>query len=170
LQAPLPAPACACGHRRVCDRRIDRDLSERAVGQQIHLAAHSRPRHSAPGATTRFDYQAVDASRRRLFIAHLGDSTLDVIDLSSFHVIATVPHLDQVHGVTVAPDLARVFATATGSTELVTIDETANREIARTPTGSFSDGVADDPEDRLVFVSNKDDGTLTVVGAAASAR
>ncbi len=118
-----------------------------------------------PGHATRFDYQSVDEANRKLYIAHLGDSTLDIVNLDTLHVSGRVPHVADVHGVAVASDLHRVFATATGTNELVTIDTTTNRVLHRTPTGAFPDGVAYDPDDGLVFVSNKTDGSVTVVNA-----
>src|SRR5437762_5619173 len=57
-----------------------------------------------PGNPTRFDYQAIDQAARRLYVAHLGDSTLDVVDLDSSRVVATVTGLRDIHGVAVAPD------------------------------------------------------------------
>src|SRR5262249_51360028 len=44
-----------------------------------------------PGDTTRFDYQWLDTVTRRLYIAHLGDSSLVVFDLDSGKVIHEVP-------------------------------------------------------------------------------
>src|SRR5262249_31223022 len=87
-------------------------------------------------------YQSVDADRRRLYVAHLGDSTLDVIDLDTLTVSATVPDIAGVHGVLAAPEIGRVFASATGTNELVTLDASTNQVIGRTPTGSFPDGIA----------------------------
>jgi DNA-binding beta-propeller fold protein YncE len=120
---------------------------------------------SLPGHPTRFDYQTVDTAGRRLYIAHLGDSTLDTIDLDSLRVVASVPEISEIHGVAVAPNLGRVFATATGTNELVTIDTATNRIVARTPTGDFPDGVAYDRDDALVFVSDKNAGSITVISA-----
>jgi YVTN family beta-propeller protein len=119
-----------------------------------------------PGGTTRFDYASVDTNGRKLYIAHLGDSTLDVVDLDTLHVAAVVPRIADIHGVALAADRGRVYATATGDDELVTIDSTTNQVIARTPTGDFPDGVAYDPDDALVFVSDKNGGSITVVSAA----
>ncbi len=138
-----------------------------------HTAAASTARLSLarfrdvrlPGHATRFDYQTVDESNRKLYIAHLGDSTLDIVDLDTLHVNGRVPHIADVHGVAVASDLGRVYATATGTNELVTIDTTTNQLVDRTPTGAFPDGVAYDHDHRLVFVSNKNDGTVTVINA-----
>lgn len=123
-----------------------------------------------PGGVSRFDYEAVDSAARRLYIAHLGDSTLDVVDLDASRVVTTVSDLAAVHGVAVAPDRQRVYATATGTNELAVIDTRTNAVIARVATGRFPDGVAYDADDGLVVVSDKNDGTLTVIDAKLNAR
>ena len=115
------------------------------------------------GRSSRFDYQSADAPGRRLYVAHLGDSTLEVIDLDALTVVATVPDIADVHGVLAVPEVGRVFASATGTNELVTLDASTDQVIARTPTGQFPDGVGYDPRDDLVLVSNKDAGSETVV-------
>jgi DNA-binding beta-propeller fold protein YncE len=119
-----------------------------------------------PGRPTRFDYQAVDLGPRRLYVAHLGDSSLDVVDLDTLRVVAIVRDINEIHGVAVAPELGVVFASATGADELVSIDSSTNRVTKRTPTGDFPDGVAVDRDDAMVAVSNKDDGSLTFVSAS----
>jgi DNA-binding beta-propeller fold protein YncE len=52
-----------------------------------------------------------------------------------------------------------------GDNELVTIDSATNLLIARTPTGDFPDGVAYDPDHALLYVSDKNAGSITVVSA-----
>lgn len=116
-----------------------------------------------PGGTTRFDYQSIDAAARRLYIAHLGDSTVLVVDLDTLHTVATIRNIADVHGVLAVPELNRVFATATGTNEVVTIDATTDRIVDRTPTGEFPDGLAYDPDHDLVVVSNKDAGSETII-------
>jgi DNA-binding beta-propeller fold protein YncE len=115
------------------------------------------------GRSSRFDYQSADAPGRRLYVAHLGDSTLEVIDLDALSVVATVPDIADVHGVLAVPEIGRVFASATGTNELVTLDASTDQVIARTPTGQFPDGVGYDPRDDFVLVSNKDAGSETVL-------
>jgi DNA-binding beta-propeller fold protein YncE len=115
-----------------------------------------------PGRSTRFDYQSVDAPGHRLYVAHLGDSSIDVVDLDTFTVVAHVPDLSEVHGVLAVPELGRVFASATGTNELVTLDASTDQVIARAPTGRFPDGIAYAPPDDLVLVSNKNDGSETI--------
>lgn len=120
---------------------------------------------SLPGGTTRFDYQSIDVGGRRLYLAHLGDDTVDVVDLEDPEHIETITGIARVHGVATAPDLGLAYATATGTNELVIIDTAANRIVERVPVGEFPDGIAYDPDHGLVLVSNKDDGTVTVADA-----
>jgi DNA-binding beta-propeller fold protein YncE len=93
------------------------------------------------GRSSRFDYQSIDAPGRRLYVAHLGDSALEVIDLDALAVVATVPEIADVHGVLAVPEIGRVFASATRTNALVTVDASTNQVVARTPTGKFPDGV-----------------------------
>ncbi len=95
-----------------------------------------------PGTPSRLDYQDVDPVRRRSFVVHLGASRIDVVDLDSLRVVGTVEGVGSVHGVRVAPDIGRVFASATASNEVLTIDAESLAVLARAPTGAFPDGLA----------------------------
>jgi len=123
-----------------------------------------------PGGTTRLDYQDLDPRTQRLYIAHLGDGTVDVVDTARLDVVATIDDLDAVHGIRLAPDLHRLYASATGSDEVATIDTTTNQVITRAPTGDFPDGIAYDPDTRKVYVSNANDRAETVVDAQTGQR
>ncbi|TMK63919.1 MAG: hypothetical protein E6G60_07600 [Actinobacteria bacterium] len=122
---------------------------------------------SLPGRATRFDYQSIDERSRRLYLAHLGDSTVVAVDLDRLAAVASVPGVTDVHGIIAAPDLFRVFATATGANELVAIDPDSHRVVARERTGEFPDGVGYDPFHHVVAVSNKDAGSVTLFHAPA---
>lgn len=115
------------------------------------------------GGRERFDYQSIDATRHLLAIAHLGSSQVVLFDLQTRTIRATVDDVSDVRGVLAVPELGRVYAAATGSHELVTIDIDTQAVVARTLIGSFPDGVAYDPATRRVFVSDGD--ALTVVDA-----
>jgi DNA-binding beta-propeller fold protein YncE len=107
-----------------------------------------------PGRTSRFDYQAVDDASRRLYIAHLGDSSLLVFDLDAQRVAAEIPGLPSVHGVIAAPERHLVFATATGEKTLAFIDDTTWSVRSRVDAGEYPNGLAYDPGSDRVFVSN----------------
>ena len=116
-----------------------------------------------PGAASRFDYQWLDAVNRRLYIAHLGDSSLVVFDLDARQVIHEVPHLASVHGVVAAPALHLVFATATADRTLALIDDQTFEVKSRVPAGAYPNGLAFDPKSEKVFVSNNTGAGVGVV-------
>jgi DNA-binding beta-propeller fold protein YncE len=118
-----------------------------------------------PDSPSRFDYQDVDPTRRRLYVAHLGASKVDVVDLDQLTAVGAVDDVSDVHGVRVAPDLGVVFASATGSDEVVGIDADTLGLRFRAAAGDFPDGLAYGPTNGFVFVSNKSSGTLSVLDA-----
>jgi hypothetical protein len=107
-----------------------------------------------PGHPSRFDYQAVDPAARRLYITHLGDGSLIVFDLDGQRVLQEVPDLPSVHGVVAAPELHRVFATATAQKTLAIIDDQTWQVQSRAPAGEYPNGLAFDPASGRVFVSS----------------
>ncbi len=121
-----------------------------------------------PGGATRFDYQWLDPVNRRLYLAHLGDSSLVVVDLDTGKVIHEVPHLASVHGVVAAPALHLVFATATADKTLALIDDETFEVKARVPAGDCPNGLAFDATTEKVFVSNNKGAGVAVVDVKAA--
>lgn len=118
-----------------------------------------------PGGASRLDYASVDSQSHRLYIAHLGGGLVIVFDTKTRHVVKTIA-APGAHGVLAVPALGRVFATATDSHKLLTIDERTLKVIASAPAGDYPDGIAWDPDRRRVYVSDETGGILTVFGAA----
>jgi DNA-binding beta-propeller fold protein YncE len=121
-----------------------------------------------PGHSTRFDYQAIDPVNRRLYIAHLGDSSLVVFDLDGQRVIQEVAGLASVHGVVAAPAQHLVFATATAEKTLALIDDRTLQVQARVAAGEYPNGLAYDPGSNRVFVSNNSGLGVGVVDAGTA--
>jgi DNA-binding beta-propeller fold protein YncE len=78
----------------------------------------------------------------------------------------TGPGLSQVHGVLVVPGLHRVYATATGTNRVVRIDEDTGRVLGGTATGAYPDGLAYDPANGTIWITNESGGSETIVDAA----
>src|SRR5689334_18506568 len=62
------------------------------------------------GAAVRFDYQSLDATNNRLYIAHMDAGQLVVFDTKTRSVMATLPGFPDVHGVIAVPEMNRVYA------------------------------------------------------------
>ena len=123
-----------------------------------------------PGNSSRFDYESLDLSRHRLFIAHLGASEVLIFDTQKRQVIGRIENVSNVHGVLVIPELHRVYASATGTNEVVAIDEDSLEITARMPGGRYPDGMAYAPDVHKLYVSDETGETETVIDTASNLR
>lgn len=123
-----------------------------------------------PGDSTRLDYQTLDESRHLLFVAHLGDGAVIVVDARTSHVVKVVGDVSAVHGVLAIPELDMTYASATGTNEVVAIDESTLKIRARMAGGVYPDGMAFDPVTRRLFVSDEHGATETVIDAKTNRR
>jgi sugar lactone lactonase YvrE len=116
-----------------------------------------------PGNPTRFDYQDIDPTRGQLVIAHMDDSSVLIVSLADGSTLKELPGVGTVRGVLAASEIGRIFATAEATDELVMIDSTSLTEMGRAPTGSAPDGIAWDPTDKVVAVSDQGDGAVSLI-------
>jgi DNA-binding beta-propeller fold protein YncE len=122
------------------------------------------------GGTTRFDYQSLDSSSGRLYIAHLGSDLMTVFDVNQQTIIGEVKDLKRVHGVLAVPELHRVYASATGTNELAVIDDQSLSIVARVPAGDYPDGIAYASKANKIYVSDLHGKTDTVIDAKSNQR
>ncbi len=115
-----------------------------------------------PGPSNRFDYMSIDQKSGRLYISHMDGDMLLVFDMHRRKVVAQIP-APGVHGVLAVPQLGRVFASATNAREVLTIDAGTESVLASAPAGRYPDGLAYDPRERHVFVSDESGGVETVI-------
>jgi hypothetical protein len=85
-----------------------------------------------PGSTSRWDYASLDPSTGRLYLAHLGGSSVTVFDTKNQQVVTDITGIASAHGVIAVPQLKRVYATATGDNQVVAIDTQSLQILGRT--------------------------------------
>jgi len=134
--------------------------------------------------TSRFDYQSLDPATGRLAVSKMGSGKLLVFDARSQSVISELPGFPKTTGVLMVPELRKIYVSvpgaglsaslsvalgmagmSKGSGAVAILDAGSLKEIARLPAGVFPDGIAYDPKDRRVFISDEMGGGLTVIGA-----
>jgi DNA-binding beta-propeller fold protein YncE len=108
-----------------------------------------------PGAAVRFDYQSLDTSQGRLYIAHMNANQLVVFDVKKRAVIANLDGFSSVHGVWAVPELGRVYASTTGEHAVTVVDMATLKSIARIGRIKYPDGIAYAPEAKRLFVSDE---------------
>ena len=116
------------------------------------------------GAAIRFDYTSLDPTTNKLWISHMNASQLLAFDVRTRKIVKTIP-APGVHGVISVPSLGRVFASATDAHEVFTINAKTGAVLARAPAGAYPDGLAYDPVERHVFISDETGGVETVINA-----
>lgn len=109
------------------------------------------------------DYESIDSVRRMLYIAYLGADEVIAFGLDANKIVAHIRDLPNVHGTLAIPQLNRLYASATGTNQVASIDERSLRVVARIAGGDYPDGIAYDPSDNKIFVSDEHGGTDTVI-------
>jgi len=134
--------------------------------------------------TSRFDYQSFDPTTSRLYIAGMSEGKLLVFDARAQMVVASLAGFPKVTGVLAVPALHKIYASvpgagigaalsvalgmagiSTGIGKLVVVNDVSLNEIARLPAGVFPDGIAYDPDDHKIFVSDELGRAIFVVDA-----
>ena len=164
--------ACATSHTQPA---ANAQPNQPATESQANTAAASLPLRvladvPLTGGTTRFDYQSLDSSSGRLYIAHLGSDLMTVFDVNKQTIVGDVKDLKRVHGVLAVPALHRVYASATGTNELAVIDDQSLSIIARVPAGDYPDGIAYASKANKIYVSDLHGKTDTVIDAKTNQR
>jgi DNA-binding beta-propeller fold protein YncE len=134
--------------------------------------------------TNRADYQSFDPTSGRLYIAKMGAGKLLVFDTTQNKLIAERDGFPKVTGVLAVPELHRIYASvpgaglvpsifvglgmaglSSGRGAIAILDTTDLHEIARLPGGVFPDGIAYDPKERRIFVSDELGSAVLVIDA-----
>ena len=122
-----------------------------------------------PGRAARFDYQSLDPTTGRLWIAHMGADEVLAFDVRARQVVARVPDMPGATGVRAVPALQRVFVALSASHEIAVLDASSGRVLARVPGGRFPDGLAYAPLARKLFVSDEYGRQELVIDVPSSA-
>jgi len=128
-----------------------------------HLAATWKP-----GGEGGWDYLTVDALAHRLYIART--NRVQVLDTESGSLVGEVPGLDGAHGVALAPEFGRGFATSGKSGTVIVFDlKTLQPMGAPVTAGKKPDAIAYDPFSKRVFAFNGGSDDATVIDAEKAA-
>jgi YVTN family beta-propeller protein len=111
-----------------------------------------------------WDYMFVDSDAHRGYVSH--GTRVVVIDIDSLQIIGTVDDTQGVHGIAVAPELGRGFA-SDGRANTVTIFDTKTlKTIGTVKAGTNPDAIIFDPVSKRVFAMNGRSGDVTAIDAA----
>ncbi len=138
--------------------------STKPVGTVLTLVADV----PLPGPAVRFDYQSLDTSNGRLYIAHMNADQLVVFDTARREVVANLDGFRRVHGVFAAPQVHRLYASVTGNHQVAAVDTQTLKIVGTAGPITYPDGLAHAPKQKKVFVSDEHGGVDAVIDATTN--
>jgi DNA-binding beta-propeller fold protein YncE len=114
-----------------------------------------------PGVEKRIDHLAVDVTGQRLFVAALGNGTLEVLDLRAGKRIQSVPGLNEPQGVAYLPDLHEVVVANAGGT-VVAFEDPSFRRLVTLEGMDDADNLRFDAGSKRLYVGYGD-GALGII-------
>ncbi len=116
----------------------------------------------------RWDYASVDEATNRLYISRA--TMVQVLDLGTSKVIATIPNTNGVHGIALAQDLNKGFISDGKDSAVTIFDLKTNAVIEKVlVTGKNPDAIVYDKVTGRVFTMNGKTHNATVIDAKTNA-
>ena len=120
-----------------------------------------------PGVKGRFDHFAIDVKGRRLFVAALGNNTLEVIDLAAGKRIQSVAGMSKPTGILYCPESNQILV-ANGDDGTLKILDGAEYKVVKTLAAlDDADNLRFDPETKLAYLGYAD-GVLGIIDASSA--
>ncbi len=117
-----------------------------------------------PNVDGRIDHLAADPAGGRLFVAALGNHTVEVIDVRSGKRARTLTGLPQPQGLLYLPERNRLFAATAGDGSVRIYDTSSYRQLDTVKLGSDADNIRFDAQKKEVYVGYGD-GALGILEA-----
>jgi DNA-binding beta-propeller fold protein YncE len=102
----------------------------------------------------RIDHLAVDVNQHRLFVAELGNNSVDVLDLSSGHVVQRLTGLHSPQGIAFSETDHTLFVTSGGDGFLHSYSGTPLRTARSIKIGADADNIRLDPSGDRIYVGS----------------
>jgi DNA-binding beta-propeller fold protein YncE len=120
-----------------------------------------------PGVTGRFDHFAIDTKGQRLFVAALGNNTLEVVDLAAGKRIRSVSGMSKPTGVLYLPDPNQIIV-ANGDDGTLKVLSGADFKVLQNLTAlADADNLRFDPQTKLTWLGYGE-GALAIIDTAAA--
>lgn len=119
-----------------------------------------------PNVEGRIDHFSIDINGQRLFVAALGNNTVEIIDLETGKVIHSISGLSEPQGVLYIPEFNRIYIANGGNGLCQIFDGSSFAEIGRVKLSGDADNIRYDGNTASVVVGYGDGG-LDFINAAS---
>jgi YVTN family beta-propeller protein len=122
-----------------------------------------------PNVQGRIDHLAADVPGQRLFVAALGNNTVEVLDLKTGKTIQSIPGFDEPQGIAFVPEFNRVFIANGGDGTCRILDGQSFKTISSVQCGDDADNVRYDEKAKRIYVGYGS-GALAVLDAKTGSK
>ena len=105
------------------------------------------------GVEGRIDHLAVDVAGKRVFVAALGNNTVEVVDLAAGHRTRSLTGFDEPQGIAYLADAGRLVVANGGSGAVDLLDGATLERAASLKLGGDADNVRYDPAAKTLYVA-----------------
>jgi DNA-binding beta-propeller fold protein YncE len=155
--------------KRWQERKMNRRILAVLLGLVASAVAFAAPNYqlvkkvAVPGPGG-WDYVVVDEAGRRVYIAH--STQVDVLDADSLALVGTIPNVNGAHGIAIAPEVARGYATAGKADAVVPFDAKSLQAASQVKVGKKPDAIVYEPLTKRIYVMNGDGDSITALNGA----
>jgi hypothetical protein len=120
-----------------------------------------------PNTSGRIDHLSIDLNRKRLFVAEIGNGSVDVVDIAARKVVHRIAILDEPQGVVYAPkgDVIAVACGGDGTVRIFSAGDFKLRAVVR--LGDDADNIHLDPRNGHIVVGYGE-GRLAIIDATGA--
>lgn len=122
-----------------------------------------------PNVEGRIDHMAVDVAGQRLFMAALGNNTVEVLDLKNGKQIQSLPGFAEPQGITYVPEFDRLFVANGVDGACRILDGHSFKTISTVNVGEDADNVRYDEAAKKIYVGYGS-GALAAIDAKTGAK
>src|SRR5262249_55574818 len=105
------------------------------------------------GPDGRLDHMALDAEHKRLFVANMANSSLDIVDLKEGALLKQIPGQKGVQGIGYAPDLNRIFV-GVGEVGVCNVFDGGDLSLLKSLPFPDADNVRYEPRRQRIYVAH----------------
>ena len=117
-----------------------------------------------PGVRGRIDHLSIDLKRQRLFVAALGNNTLEIVDVAAGKRLRAVTALNEPQGVRFVPELNKIYVANGGDGVCTIIQGDTLQSTGELKLGDDADNIRYDPQTSSLFVGYANGG-LAIIDA-----
>jgi DNA-binding beta-propeller fold protein YncE len=122
-----------------------------------------------PKVEGRIDHMAADVAGQRLFVAALGNNTVEVLDLKAGKTIQSIPGFAEPQGIAYVPEFNRVFIANGADGTCRILDAQTLKTITSVDCGDDADNVRYDDKAKRIYVGYGG-GALAVLDAKTGSK